>query len=256
MKNALIAVIMITLIILSALYVYYGNNWLAEQQFLQKRKNSEFVRNEFMANLLEIEQQSQELLDEISQLSYKIEIFPHKAIKLKDDVKIEFDSSISLKPIFDHHNIYVVLDNKLIAYNKKSYRERWNKEFPADIIDLVLLDVNRLLVIVKSNEIICLGRETGSEKWRREGEYSAPNATRKNAYQISLDKYKRLDNSVILSIEKKRLLVLNNISGEIICEYNSDTEINHVSDFDLLTKSIYIVNDNIFRKLELLINSR
>ena len=254
MRNRLVALIMVVIILLCTIYVYLGNNWLADKQFLQKKKNNLFVKNELMQNLIEIEKQSQKILDQIFQLSYKIEIFPDKNIILKEETFAEFDKVITVKPQFDHHNFYLVFENTLIAYNKKNRFEVWQKQFTEKIIEVVLLDVNRILVVLESNEIICASRESGSEMWSRKNIDTRSVCSKSNAFQISLDAYKQLDNSVILSIEKNRLLIFNNISGKNIYEYNSIQEIDFVSDFDLLEKSIYVVKRNELWKLEFEIN--
>ncbi|MDA3814450.1 MAG: hypothetical protein PF570_09405, partial [Candidatus Cloacimonetes bacterium] len=54
-KKRIIAVIMAIIIILTVAYVFYGKNWLAEQQYIQKQRNSEFLKNELMQKMLDIE---------------------------------------------------------------------------------------------------------------------------------------------------------------------------------------------------------
>ncbi|MCK4654879.1 MAG: hypothetical protein KAU01_10590, partial [Candidatus Cloacimonetes bacterium] len=76
MHKRVIAVIMAVIILLSVLYVFFGKNWLAEQQYLQKQKSTEFMKNELIDKFLEIQEQSQEILNEILNLSYEIEFFP------------------------------------------------------------------------------------------------------------------------------------------------------------------------------------
>ncbi len=256
MHKRVIAVVMALIILLSVLYVFYGKNWLAEQQYLQKQKSSEFMKNELMDKFLEIQEQSQEILNEILNLSYEIEFFPDQEIIFEREWSRKFDFELTKKPYFDHKYIYLVSKNALKVFNKKCEKMKWEKSFVSSIISIELIDANRLLVLTKNERILCLHRDNGKLAWKIDSGYIPDDLQEKyTLFQISLDKYKRLDSSVILMLSKNKISLLNNINGKTLSTYIAEEEIRFISDFDILEKCIYIVEGENFSKIGLKVKS-
>jgi len=248
----MIAVMMSIIIILSVVYVFYGKNWFADQQHLLKQKNREFRQNELMDTLLKLQEQGQETLNEIFQQNLELEIFPHQKITMRKNWTQNIPFFPTLKPFFDYKMIYLVSDNKIITLKKKTQKKCWEIILMNKIVNLELLDANRLLLILENREILCLNRDSGETIWTKKCdiEINRPEEP-KTAFQISLDKFKRLDSSLILLHSKDSVTLLNTIKGDSIFTYRSDTKIDLISDFDLLEKCIYIIENKRISKISI-----
>jgi hypothetical protein len=247
-KKRIIAFIMALIILTTVAYVFYGKNWLAEQQYIQRQRNSEFLKNELMQKMLDIEKQSQEVLNEILNLSYDIEIFHKQKIKLeKTDEKI-FKTDLIQKPCFDYKNLYLISSNKLFVLSKDLKKIKWQKIFKEKLIDIELLDANRILVLTKQKKAICLNRDTGKEIWVKKLN-NLPIVEENSLFQISLNKFKQLDRSIILMFSENEIELIENITGTSFFVYESDNNIDYLSDFDILEKCIYFIEGNKISKL-------
>ena len=250
-KNISLALIFIIITILSTIYVFYGNNWLVDQHFRQKERNNEFIRNDLMQRLVQIEAQSQKILDEISRQEFRLEIFPQQKIKLQARDSTSFAQQITNPPAFDHNKLFLVFDRELKAFAKKTRSELWSKQYQSAIKKIILLDVNRLLVFTSGQKIFCVSRRDGEIIWQKNIMLNALIFSPKIATQIRLDQDKRLDSSIILLHETDKLKLLHNISGEEIYDYQAEQKIDFVSDFDLFTQAIYLVEENVLIELAL-----
>ena len=256
MQIRITSIILIVVIILSVIYVFYGKNWFAEQQFIQKQRSSEFVRNELMEKFLEIQEQSQELLNDILKETYDLNLLPGQKITLKKEWSRELDFELSLKPVFDHKQMYLISENTLKSISKKPSILKWERVFEEGIIGIELLDANRLLVVIEGNKMFCLHRDLGTDIWERNLNCNPHIDYEFNSiFQISLDKYRRLDSSIILLLSDNSITALNNITGESLATYVSKNKIHFVSDFDLIEKCIYIYEDNCLVKIDFIVKS-
>ncbi|MDP8203881.1 MAG: hypothetical protein P9L95_05060 [Candidatus Tenebribacter mawsonii] len=247
-KKRIIAFIMALIILMTVAYVFYGKNWLTEQQYIQKQKNTEFLRNELMQKMLDIEKQSQEVLNEILNLSYDIEIFQKQKINLEKTAENLLDEDLIQKPYFDYKNLYLISSNKLHVLSKDLEQIKWEKQFEEGLIDLELLDANRILVFTKQNNAICLSRDTGKEIWSVVLK-TKPEKKENSIFQVSLNKYKQLDSSIIITVSNNEIELLENITGTSLFVYESDDNINYLSDFDIIEKCIYSIEGNKLTKL-------
>ena len=247
-KKRIIAFLMALIILATVVYVFFGKNWLAEQQYIQKQRNSEFLKNELMQKMLDIEEQSQEVLNEILNLTYDLEIFQKQKIKLKKTGERIFETNIIQKPDFDFKNLYLISSNVLYVLSKDLDKIKWKKQFKEDLIDIELLDANRILVLTEQKEAICLNRDNGKEIWVKELK-TLPMVRDNSILQISLNKFKQLDRSIILMFSENEIELIENITGTSLVTYNSENNIDHLSDFDILEKCIYFIEGNKISKL-------
>jgi len=247
-KKRIIAFLMALIILTTVAYVFFGKNWLAEQQYIQRQKNSEFLKNELMQKMLDIEEQSQEVLNEILNLSYDIELFQNQKIKLEKTEEKIFETNLIQIPYYDYKSIYLISLNQLYVLSKDLERIKWNKIFEEELIDIELLDANRILVLTKQKKAICLNRDTGKEIWVKQLE-TFPTSKKSSIFQISLNKFKQLDSSIILMSSENKIELIENITGNTLVVYNSENKIDHLSDFDILEKCIYFIEENKISKL-------
>lgn len=220
-------------IILSALYVNFGKNFIAEQQRILKHRISENQKSllEFAAD---------------------ISLYPHQKIELNKKWVKTFSNGIQHTPLVDIKNIYICSKNEILVYRKMTDNLRWSKEFDDKIIGIELLDANRILVITAKNELMCLNRDYGSIVWENKTEQAL---TKQNAnsnfFQISVDDYRQLSGSIVLVYSLNSLQILDVITGEQINSYTSSRGIKYVSRFDILEKCVYLVEGNKLTKLVL-----
>lgn len=247
-KKRLIAFIMALIILMTVVYVFYGKNWLAEQQYIQRQKNSEFLKNELMQKMLDIEKQSQEVLNEILNLSYDIDLFQKQQIELEKTDERIFQVNLEQKPYFDYKSIYLISSDQLFVLTKDLERIKWEKQFEEGLIDIELLDANRILVLTKQKKAICLNRDTGKELWEKQLK-TLPIVKDNLIFQISLNKFKQLDRSIILMFSENEIELIENINGTSLVVYNAENKIDHLSGFDILEKCIYFIEGNKISKL-------
>ena len=253
-KKRIIALIMALIILMTVAYVFYGKNWLAEQQYIQKQRNSDFLKNELMQKMLDIEKQSHEVLNEILNLSYDIEIFQKQIIDLEKTAESSFDTALIQKPYFDYKNLYLISSNKLYVLNKDLVQMKWEKQYSEGLVDIELLDANRILVLTKQNKAKCLARDTGKEIWTKQLK-TLPKREGNSTFQISLNKYKQLDRSIILTFSENEIELIDNITGNSLAIYNSEFRIDHLSNFDVLEKCVYLIENNRISKIEFKVKS-
>ena len=239
---------MALIILMTVVYVFYGKNWLAEQQYIQREKNSEFLKNELMQKMLDIEKQSQEVLNEILNLSYDIDLFQKQQIELEKTDERIFQVNLEQKPYFDYKSIYLISSDQLFVLTKDLERIKWEKQFEEGLIDIELLDANRILVLTKQKIAICLNRDTGKELWEKQLK-TLPIVKDNLIFQISLNKFKQLDRSIILMFSENEIELIENINGTSLVVYNAENKIDHLSDFDILEKCIYFIEGNKISKL-------
>lgn len=253
-KKRIIAVIMVLIILTTIIYVFFGKNWLVEQQYIQRQRNSEFLRNDLMQKMLDIEEQSQEVLNEFLNLSYDLEFFNKQEIKLEKIAEKKFEVNLIQKPYFDYKNIYLISSNQLLTISKDLNQIKWQKQFKEKLFDIELLDANRILLLTKQRDAICLNRDSGELIWKIKLDV-LPIRNESSLFQISLNKYKQLDRSIIIMFSKNEIKLIENINGNTLVKYNAENKIDYISEFDILEKCIYFIEKNRISKLILNVKS-
>ena len=249
-RNRILALILALVVFISAFYVFYGKNWLEEKQHILKEKNREYQNNELLEKLFETQNQLQETINEIFKQNKALEIFPNQKIELKKSWSKELPFSVKMSPFFDYKQIYLASDTEILALKKLSQKTNWKRKFPANISNINLLDANRILVILKNREIFCLNRDSGKILWQKESEVDTTTCVvNHSSYQISINKYKNLDTSIVLLHDAHSITLLNNINGKMIIRYQNSGKIDFVSEFDQLEKCIYIIEDKKISKI-------
>jgi len=250
-RHRFLALLLGFLVVLSAVYVFFGKNWLAEKQHILKEKNRQFQNNEVLEKLVQTQNQLQETINEIFKQNKSLEIFPNQKIEIKEVWSKEIPINVTFCPLFDYKRIYLIDKREILTIKKNSQKTNWGKNFSSEIINVNLLDANRLLVVLKNSELFCLNRDSGKIIWRRNGDVNAiSDSGISPSYQISIDNYKNLDTSVVLLHNSNSITLLNNINGRTMAEFHTGKTIKFVSKFDQLEKCVYVIeNDNEIKKI-------
>ncbi|MDA3814592.1 MAG: hypothetical protein PF570_10120, partial [Candidatus Cloacimonetes bacterium] len=177
-----------------------------------------------------------------------IDLFQKQKISLEKTAEREFDVDLIQKPYFDFKNIYLISSDQLFVLSKDLETIKWNKQFEEELINIELLDANRILVLTKQKKAICLNRDTGKEFWVKQLK-TLPNVKENSIFQISLNKYKQLDSSIIIMSAENKIELIENITGSTLVIYNSDEKIDHLSGFDIIEKCMYFIEANKISKL-------
>jgi len=229
---------MLFIIILSTLYVFYGKNWLADKQNILQERNKDFVRNELQKKVIE----TQEILNSTFQEIYELNLFPNKKMNINSLWEKDFEYTFINPPLFDMHNLYLTFEDHFIVLKKKSDTIKWEQHFKGKIINTELLDANRLLIISSDGKITCFNRETGFVIWEKDCDFHKEIQDRKNMiHQISIEKFKQLDNSMIIVPDTRSISFINLMNGETISKYETENEINYISEYDIFERSLYLI---------------
>ncbi len=243
-------ILILTLItLLSVIYVYWGDNWLDDLSFRVKERNNQFVRNDLMQKLLELENQSYSILDEMTQLRYELEIFPEKDLKLSILSEIDLENKITLQPEIGSKYLFIVMKNRLQVFDKDNFNPIWNKELSENIIFSKLIDGNRYLIQTENYSLLCYNRVDGNLIWQKD--FSSYLEKNNKLLEIRLDKYKKLDSSIIVLIEKNVIILIDTITGHEIFKLEKEENIDFISDFDPLLPGFYLVSGNKISKIKI-----
>ena len=195
--------------------------------------------------------ETQETLNNTLQEIYDLNLIPEQKLAIQPLRVYHSPDEIIQPPLFDARNIYCACRQEVIAFKKRSAKIRWKRKIN-HINDIVLLDANRLLVKTSNGKIICLNRETGLDLWQKECNIKTDEKKEnKNIKQIYLNRFQQLDSSLLIIPSEKKLVFLNNMNGDSLFSYQSQTEIKYISEFDVLEKSLYIVEHKKIKQIKL-----
>jgi hypothetical protein len=207
------------------------------------------VQNDLTQKLLDLENHSQNILDEITSLRYRLDIFPEKDLKLSQIIEREFENEVTLKPEIDFRYLYLVMENKIQVFDKDSFKPIWNRDLPEKIIYTKLLGSNRYLIQTKKSGLFCLDRAKGDLIWQKD--FSLPLADYDKLLEIRLNRYKSLDSSIIVLCEENIMSVVDIITGDEIFYLETKDKINFISDFDPLLPGFYLVSGKKISKIKI-----
>ncbi|MDD3051614.1 MAG: PQQ-binding-like beta-propeller repeat protein [Candidatus Cloacimonetes bacterium] len=233
-KRYLISAIVISaLLIFSVYYVFFGENKFEDQLNIQNIKFRETLKNIDM-----------EKLQENLPLDFGLLLVPSKNIQLNVDWESELTFKVTLPPLFDMNKIFLVSNKKIVVYDKKDKKLIWQKDLNQKILALNLLDGNQIIVICEDSTIITLKKDNGEFVWERMTENKIkPLNTQLLPVQVSIEKDRRLSNSLLLFPSEKSIKLLNNLNGEVLSEINFDEKIDFVSEYDIVNKNFYVVSN-------------
>jgi hypothetical protein len=234
-----VALMLITLLF-SLYYLFLGKNTVEDRLQITREQFQLTVRNiDFLK------------LQEILPLDYGLLFVPQRNIELTVEWESLLPFSITNKPHFDMKQLFLVSHNKLFIYDKKNKKNTWKSEFEHEIVHIEILDANLLLLTLKNNTNLCLKRDSGEVVWSHYSEETLvpQESSPYNPIQISLEKDMRLNTGIILLPEPESLTILNILNGDTLYYYEAENMITHISDFDFLEKSIYMVKSDKLYKL-------
>ena len=247
------ATILMILIILSAVYVYYGKNLIDDLFNKLKTTRIEFTRNDLKEQFFLLQEQAQDLLNKLANEDMNIAIFPQQKIVMEADWEIAITNNFSTNLCFDYRSVYVASDSTLYRIEKRDTEIKWKKSFDSKVQVLRLVDANRILVSLANDRLVSLNlnQEYKDLKWEEKYQISGESNSQKGFCLINLNQYRQLDDSVFLIYEDKRLTLYKVRSGKEITVFDNDAKIDNISEYDILDQCIYITSGNKLRKINI-----
>jgi len=245
------ATILLIIIILSAAYVYYGKNLIDDILSRLKFTGNEFTRNDIKEQFFVLQEQAQDLLNELANEDMNIAIFPQQKIEMKADWEMFITKDFSSTPCFDYRRLYAASGKLVYAIDKQRAVIKWEKIFSAEVEVLRLVDANRILVSLADNRLLCLNRDNGEPIWEKDFKLTDGAGWRKGIFQISLNQYRQLEDSVFLTCDGNKLTLSQVRSGEMVSEFINSEAVDNVSEYDVLEKCIYITSGRKLKKINI-----
>ncbi|MBW6515125.1 MAG: PQQ-like beta-propeller repeat protein [Candidatus Cloacimonetes bacterium] len=236
-------VLMLLMLIFSIYYLFMGRDVVDDRLHITREQFQLTLRN---IDILK--------LQEILPLDYGILLVPQHNIELTVDWESTLSYPITLKPYFCLRNIYLVSNDVLYAYDKRTKRNTWKTNLNHNVVSIEILDSNLMLVMTADNISYCLKRDNGDLVWTKGDDSQLPIYSPAPPYQpvqISLEMDRRLNNSIILIPYYNSLTLINILNGDTLTHYSSDETINYVSDFDFIERSVYMVKGNKLYKVRI-----
>ena len=187
------------------------------------------------------------------QLEFERLIRDFNNIQLRIDWTAELDFDITLQPVFDLRNIYLVSFNKIAVYNKNDMTSVWIKQFDNDIESISLLDGNNIMLIDIRGLVHVINRNNGDLNWRYNLDvnnyFSSFDIGAPRPIQITYNEDKRLITSIVFITVNNEINILCSITGEVFYRLILDDFIYFISDYDQMTNSVYVSYGNNIAKI-------
>ena len=241
-KVKLLILLSISVVILSVLYVFVGNNVIEDEMIVQKQIIGEYIKD------LDLEG-----LQKVFKEQYGVRLLPIRKIELTKTNQFKLNYVPTQKPLFDIKMLFLVQDNKIEAIFKKDGEHKWERAFKTKISHTQLIDANRLLVVLESGEIIIVKRDSGEPSWSKSS-IGFENSHKPKPLQISFEKDRRLFSSTLLIPQNRSIVLYDILDGEVLAEYRSLEKIAFISEFDVVEKCLWLVEENNLIKVVLNVN--
>ena len=233
-------IFLILAIILSVYYVFFRDN-----EIETRLDRSRYILNQRIRNI-ELER-----FPLILQIEFDRLLRDFKNIQLHKEWSAELDFDLTHPPFFDLRNIYLVSFDKIAVYNKNNMTSVWIEQFDYYIESFSLVDGNNLLVIDSNGNVYALNRNTGDLNWGYDlnETYFSNNPFSAKPLQITNNEDKRLLTSITLLPVSREILILDDMTGELLFALDFEETIYFLSDYDQLENAIYVAYGNKISKV-------
>jgi len=226
---------MLIVIIVATAYVIFGRKW--GQGLLSSGKE---VISEKMKTLIDYKSLLQNL--------------PHPGFEVKDWQWIS-PVEITMPPLLDAENLYIITDDELTCIKKNTFQLRWKAEFEGDIREDESLRDEKLLIIDGRGNHYMLDKAHGNIEWQKSKPATHEKYNKQSPQVIVIDYIRdgRLEqNYYILSYKNLLKLILAG-KGEVVASEEFDDKIDYVSDYDYVEKCFYVCMGRKIIKVDLII---
>lgn len=240
-----VGISMVILAIIAALYAFFGKNLGEDYMYTGK----EILKQK--SNKIDFDK-----IDEKFSIATKLFLPQVYQPKLKNEWEMALPFTVSHPPLFDYENIYLIKDNKIFCLTKTSKEISWVQKFNFPIPYVKLLGNKYLLVDYGDNQFFCLNKDNGKIVWARQSKQHIDSVVVNEIDKpifIDYGRDRRLQYLYFITKDDEDILLFNCENGKIVDRFAMKNKIKFISDYDYITKSIYVVIDNklICLKLEI-----
>ncbi|PKN78914.1 MAG: hypothetical protein CVU48_06885 [Candidatus Cloacimonetes bacterium HGW-Cloacimonetes-1] len=164
---------------------------------------------------------------------------PARNIEFKVKWTTDLPYLMTAAPSFDVQNLYIVSENKLLAYDKNSRDLKWSTVLPKEISNVYPTD-SVLLALLADKGLVSI--KTGGEiQWRSDIPILLPHKDITHPVELTNAEDPRLDGSILVIAEEKGISVLDTIRGELLSRITFKEKLQYLSDYDMLNNCFYAV---------------
>lgn len=215
------AIALVIVIIIAGFYVFFGRKWgqgtlSSGKEFLEEKKK---------------------LIIDYSALLPKIYL-----PELEQDWEWTTPANITLNPVFDSDNIYLVSNKTFTCRRKNSYKLKWSKSFQNAIINIKLLREEKILLIDEQGMQYLIEKAKGHLLWKREVPIQISEIEKQAPEIIPIDYIRdgRLEENYYVTVSKNRMLIISGEKGKMIAQKDFQQNIDFISDYDYVEKCFYL----------------
>lgn len=241
--------VLIILTVLTALYMIFGNRSI--DQLLHKLRLS--FQKEKTLRLEQIPTSLNINTDDLRKYMDRIVNLPARNISMEVAWSTDLPYKATLSPAFSLDNIYLVSDERLSSFDKKSRQLLWSKSFPADIRSIISGQGN--IMISLANQQVYGLKEDGSVLWQQNlptesiaVNYSAP-------CEIRTTDDPRLDRSIVVIPSRRGISIFDTARGEILSSITLKQDLQAFSAYDSFANCFYALVDGAILCIELKIEN-
>ena len=228
------AIALVIVIIIAGFYVFFGKKW--GQGAIGSGK--EFVG------------EKKRLIIDYSALLPKIPI-----PKLEKDWEWISSANITINPVFDSDNIYLVSNKTFTCIRKNSYKLKWSKSFQNAIINIKLLREEKILLIDEQGMQYLIEKAKGHLLWKREVPVQISKIEKQTPEIIAIDYIRdgRLEENYYVTVSRNRMLIISGEKGKIIAQKSFQQNIDFISEYDYVEKCFYLTFGKKILKINLVL---
>lgn len=172
----------------------------------------------------------------------KIMNYPARNIEFRMGWTADLQYPVTTTPSFTLKNIFLASDKTLVAYDKKSREQIWQKSFEEKIIAIHSLQTGDL-VCMFAGHALCLD-ESGELLWQQVMKSNPGCPTPIPIVEITNNEDKRIDKGISIIPEGQGLIVLENDTGAVMSELKLNAKLKYISSYDDYDYCFYAVVEN------------
>ncbi|HPT72292.1 MAG TPA: hypothetical protein PLE74_08415 [Candidatus Cloacimonadota bacterium] len=253
-KFRISAIIAIILIILTLLYMRQGNNCV--QEYINRARL--LFKHQTRIQFTDVLNHANPTFEKQIRQLEKVALSPARSISLRTEMIGEMSYPITAVPQWDIENIYLISHNNLIALDKKTHLQKWNKHFENELLNMKKTDDKSLLVLEKNSQAMLIHND-GKEIWNNPSiQYKQPLESPSKSttpYEITFQDDARLNANILVFQAVDMIYLVNSLSGDTISQYRFSEPISYISSYDPLEHCFYVIIDRTLIKLYLDIRS-
>ena len=179
---------------------------------------------------------------------------PHPGFEVKSWEWIS-PVEITMPPILDAENLYIITNNELTCIKKNSLQLKWNAEFEGDIKGVESLRDEKLLIIDGVGNHYMLDKAHGNIEWQKAKPATHEKYNKQSPKVIVIDYIRdgRLEQNYYILSHKNLLKLILAGKGDVVAAEEFDDKIDYISDYDYVEKCFYVCIDRKIIKVDLII---